>query len=63
LAKHRLVFSQATFDELESRLWRPKFDRYLDLETRRLLLHDFNAVAGLGQRLERRFTGLEPRSR
>lgn len=45
LARHRIVFSQETFDELATRLWRPKFDRYLDQETRRLLLHDFNAVA------------------
>ncbi len=41
----KLVFSQETFNELETRLWRPKFDRYLSPETRRSLLHDFNAVA------------------
>jgi len=40
-----LVFSQPTFEELETRLWRPKFDRYLDMERRRLLLHDFAAAA------------------
>jgi len=40
-----LVFSKPTFAELETRLWRPKFDRYLDIERRRLLLHDFAAVA------------------
>jgi len=40
-----LVFSQQTFTELETRLWRPKFDRYLDMERRRLLLHDFSAAA------------------
>lgn len=45
LARHRLVFSRETFEELETRLWRPKFDRHLSQETRRLLLHDFNAVA------------------
>ena len=39
------VFSFATFAELESRLWRPKFDRYLSMEYRRRLLHDINAVA------------------
>jgi putative PIN family toxin of toxin-antitoxin system len=39
------VFSDTTFDELESRLWKPKFDRYLDLETRERLLHDISAVS------------------
>ena len=41
----RLVFSEATFAELETRLWRPKFDRYLTLERRQRLLHDLNAAA------------------
>ena len=40
-----LVFSRETFEKLETRLWRPKFDRYLDIERRRLLLHDFAAAA------------------
>ena len=40
-----LVFSRETFEELETRLWRPKFDRYLDMDRRRLLLHDFSAAA------------------
>ena len=40
-----LVFSRETFGEFETRLWRPKFDRYLDMERRRLLLHDFAAAA------------------
>jgi putative PIN family toxin of toxin-antitoxin system len=40
-----LVFSRETFEELKTRLWRPKFDRYLDIERRRLLLHDFAAAA------------------
>jgi uncharacterized protein len=39
------VFSQATFAELEARLWKPKFDRYLSMDTRRAILHDANAVA------------------
>lgn len=26
-------------------MWRPKFDRYLTIELRKSLLHDFNAVA------------------
>lgn len=45
LAQHRLVFSQATLDELRTRLYRPKFDRYISLENRERLLHDFNASA------------------
>ena len=39
------VFSKATFAELEARIWKPKFDRYLSMETRRAILHDANAVA------------------
>ena len=45
LAQHQLVFSQPTFDELRSRIYRPKFDRYISLEGRERLLHDFNACA------------------
>lgn len=45
LQKATLVFSQETFEELQTRLWRPKFDRYLDMERRHLLLHDFAAAA------------------
>lgn len=44
--EHKLpVFSTATFDELETRLWKPKFDRYLSMETRQRILHDLNAIA------------------
>ena len=39
------VFSEATFAELETRLWRPRFDRYLGMELRQRILHDVNAVA------------------
>lgn len=39
------VFSNATFEELELRLWKPKFDRYLSLEVRRAILRDAKAVA------------------
>jgi uncharacterized protein len=39
------VFSKATFAELEARIWKPKFDRYLSMETRRAILHDAKAVA------------------
>lgn len=45
LAHARLVFSAATFSELETRLWKPKFDRYLTLDARRRLLVDLGAVA------------------
>lgn len=45
LAHHRLVFSHATLNELRTRLYRPKFDRYISLENRERLLHDFNASA------------------
>ena len=40
-----LVFSNATFEELRSRIYRPKFDVYLSLEMREGLLHDFSASA------------------
>ena len=39
------VFSNATFAELELRLWKPKFDPYLSLEIRRAILRDAKAVA------------------
>ncbi len=45
LAHHCVVFSQPTFDELRTRLYRPKFDRYISLELRESLLHDLNASA------------------
>ena len=44
LVQSRLVFSQATFAELETRLWKPTFDRYITLDTRRLLAN-LSAVA------------------
>ena len=40
-----LVFCEASFAELRSRLHRPKFDRYLSLDMREALLHDFGASA------------------
>ena len=45
LQHQRLLFSEQTFEELRTRLHRPKFDRYLSLDERKLLLHDFNAAA------------------
>ena len=40
-----LVFSAATFEELRTRLYKPKFDPYISIEFRNQLLHDFNASA------------------
>jgi len=40
-----VVFSEPTFLELESRLWKPKFDRYISIEQRKQLLHDVAALA------------------
>ena len=45
LENGQLVFCRETFKELETRLWRPKFDRYITLEERKLLLHDFEMSA------------------
>lgn len=45
LARHRWVFSQATFDELRTRIDRSNFDRYISLDDRERLLRDFNARA------------------
>ncbi len=39
------MFTSATFAELKSRLWKPKFDRYINLEERKAVLHDISAVA------------------
>jgi putative PIN family toxin of toxin-antitoxin system len=41
----KLVFSAATFAELEARIWLPKFDRYLPIERRRLILLQASAAA------------------
>ncbi|THF65431.1 putative toxin-antitoxin system toxin component, PIN family [Pseudothauera nasutitermitis] len=56
----RLLFCEETFAELETRLWRPKFDRYLSLENRLLLLHDLSAV---GEWIKLPPEGLRPLSR
>ena len=39
------VFSDTTFAELEARIWKPKFDRYLSMEARQGILHDARALA------------------
>lgn len=45
LATGKLVFSDATFAELDTRIWLPKFDRYLPIERRRRLLLQTHAAA------------------
>ena len=45
LAEAQIVFSEQTFAELKSRIWEPKFDRYITMERRHSLLQDVNAVA------------------
>jgi uncharacterized protein len=45
LTKSRLVLSPATFRELETRIWRPKFDRYISIEIRTALLADLSAAS------------------
>jgi putative PIN family toxin of toxin-antitoxin system len=45
LTHGRLVFSPETFAELETRIWKPKFDRYLPVERRKRLLRELNASA------------------
>lgn len=45
LAHACLVFSPVTFEELRSRLYRPKFDRYINLEMRERVLRDLSACA------------------
>ena len=45
LRDHRQVFSQATFQELQIRLWRPKFDRQVSMDNRSAFLKDLAAVA------------------
>lgn len=39
------VFSETTFAELETRIWKPKFDRYISLEARNRILRDARAAA------------------
>lgn len=41
----RPMFTRPNLTELETRIWRPKFDRYLSMELRRRILHDLEAVA------------------
>lgn len=45
LARGTVVLSADTFGELEQRLWKPKFDRFLNPDYRRRILHDLSAIA------------------
>ena len=38
------IFSEATFAELQTRIWKPKFDRYLSIAARQGILHDARAL-------------------
>ena len=43
------VFSLPTFAELEARIWRLKFDRYLTMQARQEILHDARALGPWGE--------------
>jgi uncharacterized protein len=45
LLQGQVVFSDTTFAELETRIWKPKFDRYINLEARKAILRDAKASA------------------
>jgi len=45
IANARLIFAEPSFEEFRSRLWRAKFDKYLTIERRNQILHDFSAIA------------------
>ena len=41
----KIIFSEETFEEFSTRLWRPKFDRYISREKRKSILLVFNNIA------------------
>lgn len=41
----RLVFAPMTFTELETRLWKPKFDSWLSIEERQQYLRIYSSIA------------------
>ena len=45
ILNNKIVFSDETFEEFYSRLWRPKFDRYISREKRKSILLDFSNIA------------------
>jgi len=40
----KIIFSDETFEEFYSRLWRPKFDRYISREKQKSILLDFSII-------------------
>lgn len=44
MVNHQILFSDETFDELKTRLWRPKFDRYLSIENRNQVVLEWLAT-------------------
>ena len=40
-----LLFSDETFNELQTRIWRPKFDSYVDRESRAIYLAQLTTVS------------------
>ncbi len=41
----RIIFSNETYEEFNTRIWRPKFDPYISREKRKSLLLDFSNIA------------------
>ena len=41
----RIIFSDETYEEFSTRIWRPKFDSYISREKRKALLLDFSNIA------------------
>ena len=41
----RIIFSTETYEEFNTRIWRPKFDPYISREKRKALLLDFSNIA------------------
>ena len=41
----RILFSLETYEEFNSRIWRPKFDPYISIENRKAILLDFSNIA------------------
>lgn len=44
VAHNRICFSDETYEEFYTRLWRPKFDRYISREMRKEILLDFSNI-------------------
>jgi len=45
VANGRIIFSNETYEEFNTRIWRPKFDPYISREKRKSLLLDFSNIA------------------